>query len=121
VTSKPSRAAVHSGIASEEKRPLEIERVTPSANIRNMSNNVPLHTRRLAAALGQVDQGTITRVLDGKPTRPATRERALEGLRQAGVAELDIDTIAAAKGDGRRLGEVADSAARVGAQRAVRR
>jgi hypothetical protein len=78
--------------------------------------NIPLHQRRLAAALGRVDVGTVDRALNGLPTRPSTRERALEGLRAAGVPELDLEAIIAAKGDGRRLGEVADSRARVGAQ-----
>lgn len=71
---------------------------------------------RRAAAEGRLDPRTVRNIVAGGPTRPIVRERAIEALRAVGVAELTIEEIVAAKGDGRRLGEVADSRARVGAQ-----
>ena len=105
-------SASHTAGASEKSSPPFLEALPPSAKIANMPN-ISLHTKRLAAALGQINEDTVERVIAGRPTRPATRERALEGLRAAGVAELTLDAIIAAKGDGRKLGEVADSNARV--------
>jgi hypothetical protein len=75
----------------------KIERSAMTPKIANMTN-ISLHTIRLAAAQGRVDEGTVRRVLNGEPTRPATRERAIEGLRAAGVAELTLEQIVAAKG-----------------------
>jgi hypothetical protein len=57
--------------------------------MRNMTY-IPTKTVRLAAAHAQVDEKTLRRVIAGAPTRQATRERALDGLRAVGVDEVDI-------------------------------
>jgi hypothetical protein len=83
-------------------------------------SNIPIHTLRLAAAHGQVDPETVRRVVEGEPTRPSTRERAIAGLRAAGVAEMDLQLIITAKGNAVRLGEVADGVARMNARGGAR-
>jgi hypothetical protein len=102
----------HTTIAAADFFRPEVEPRNPGPKIQNMPN-ISLHTKRLAAALGQIDENTVERVIAGRPTRPATRERALEGLRAAGVSSLTLDEIVAAKGNAVPLGAVADAAARV--------
>jgi hypothetical protein len=109
--------ARHTTVAAADFFRAEIERTRITGKMNNMPNAIPLKTVKLAAAHGQVDPRTVQHVLEGRPTRPATRERALEGLLAAGVPSLTIDEIIACKGDAtRRLGEVADSNARVAAR-----
>lgn len=112
VTRPGQQGAKHTTVAAADFFRPEFERPAPDAKIQNMLN-IPLQTVRLAAAHGRVSEPTVRRVLAGERTRPATRARALEGLLVAG---LTLEEIIAAKGDARRLGEVADSNARVAAQ-----
>jgi hypothetical protein len=85
-----------------------------AAKRRNMSQpNISETQIRRAAAEGRLDPRTVRNLIAGGPSKPIVRERALEALRAVGVAELTLEEIVAAKGDGRRLGEVADSRARV--------
>jgi hypothetical protein len=56
--------------------------------------NLPTKTIRLAAAYGEASEPTVRKVLAGLRVQPVSLARVLRGLRQAGVPEDDIATLA---------------------------